>query len=89
MEKLFTPLKKYCQETGLPLYSIYNAIFHEDETHIVASGALIRCGGRWFVDHDKMKEHMKENARKWAEQRAATGPKRRKIHPPHRQKVGA
>lgn len=61
----FLPLRKFCQSSHVPERALRHAIFNAHATGIVSSGALIRIGGRWYVDPDKFLEWAQKNTEDW------------------------
>lgn len=60
-------IKQFCaKHTAITNAMIRRAIFYTKRTGIVQSGALLRIGGTWVVDEQKMIEYMRGYARKWA-----------------------
>jgi len=63
----FLPLRKFCQVSHIPERAIRHAIFNAKATGIVASGALIRISGRWYVDPDAFLKWAQDNTQVWLE----------------------
>jgi hypothetical protein len=63
----YMPLRKFCKSSHVPERAIRHAIFNAKATGIVSSGALIRIGGRWYVDPDAFLEWAQKNTEQWLE----------------------
>lgn len=61
----YVPLKRFCEMTNVPERAIRHAIFNAKATGIVASGAMIRISGRWYVDPDAFLKWAQDNTAAW------------------------
>lgn len=62
----YIPLGRYCRESGISYRQVQMMIYHSVDSGIVASGAVKRLGGRWYVVPDQMAKWIDSQTEDWS-----------------------